>query len=95
MYLRKVDLADNYMRILVHLKDTPSVELLLPKNGTEDEQLVGFHLYLPMGYVDSAPYFCMSMEKIIDITNSAMDGRHTEPPHPSRGTLTHRHKQIV
>ena len=48
------------------------MDLLLPKKRQEDKQLVGFHLSLPMGYVDSVPYCCMSTETIEDIANVPM-----------------------
>ena len=76
VYLEKVDLADAYMRLWVRLEDTPSVAFLLPRKRPTDEQLVGFHLSLHMGYVDSVPYFCMSTETMEDIANTYMDGRH-------------------
>ena len=45
------------MRLWVHLEDTPFVEFLVPRKKHTDDQLVGFHLALPMGYVESAPFF--------------------------------------
>ena len=47
------------MGLWVRMKDFPSVAFIIPKKNPRDQQLVGFHLSLPMGYVDSAPYFCM------------------------------------
>ena len=38
-----------------------------------------FHLYLPIGYADSAPYFFMSTETIADIANALMDVHHMDP----------------
>ena len=50
-FLSKVDLADQYIQILVRINDIPSVYLLTPKDRKEEEQLVGFHLSTPIGYV--------------------------------------------
>ena len=50
--LNKVDLAEAYMRIWVRLEDIPSVAFLVPKATPEEYQLVGFHLSIPMGYVE-------------------------------------------
>ena len=70
------------MRLLVRLEDTPSVAFLVPRKNTTDEQLVGFHLALTMGYVDSPPFFCMSTHKIYDMANeTVVDHRHA-PSHP-------------
>ena len=55
-FLNKVDLADAYMCIWVRLDDIPSVALLVPKATPDEEQLVGFHLSIPMGYVESAAF---------------------------------------
>ena len=48
-FLNKFNLADAYMRIWVRLGDIPLVEFLLPKSTPDEEQLVGFHLSIPMG----------------------------------------------
>ena len=82
VYLGKVDLANAYMKIWVRLEDTPSMGLLIPRKIPTDEQLVGFHLSLPMGYADSAPFLCLATETIMDVANKAMDDRHRSPPHP-------------
>ena len=84
VYLGKVDLADAYMRLWVRLEDTPYVGLLILRKIPTDKQLVGFHLSLPMGYVDSAPFFCLETETITDMANSSMADRHRTPPHPPR-----------
>ena len=42
VYIRKVDLADAYMRLWVHLEDTPVTELLIPRKSPEDPQLAVF-----------------------------------------------------
>ena len=57
VYLRKVDLADAYMRLWVKMEDVPSVAFLIPKKNPSDTQLVEFHISLPMGYVYNTLYF--------------------------------------
>ena len=39
------------MRIWVRLVNIPSVAFLVPKEREVEDQLVGFHLSIPMGYV--------------------------------------------
>ena len=46
-----------------------------PIKKPSDTQLVGFHLSLPMGYVDNAPYFCMTTETVADLANKAISQR--------------------
>ena len=67
VYLGKVDLSDAYMQLWVRLEDTPSVSFLVPRNKPTDKQLVSFHMSLPMGYVDTAPFFYMSTKTIADM----------------------------
>ena len=55
VYLIKVDLSNAYMRLWVRMEDAPSVAFLIPKKNPGNPQLVGFHLSLPMGHVDSVP----------------------------------------
>ena len=93
VYLGKVDLADAYMRLWVRLEDTPSMTFLIPSKTPTDEQLFGFHLYLPMGYVDNTPFFCLSMETIKDMANAAMDECHMDLTHPSKCWPTHQHSK--
>ena len=54
------------MRIWVRLEDIPSVAFLVPKATPDEEQLVGFHLSIPMGYVESAAFFCATTETVKD-----------------------------
>ena len=82
VYLRKVDLADVYMRLWVRMEDVQSVSFLVPKKNTSDLQLVGFQLSLPMGYVDSAPYFFMAIETVFNLSNKSIaqwDGASAHP----------------
>ena len=70
------------MRFWVRIEDVPSISLLLPKKNTSDTQLVGFHLSLPMGYIDSAPYFCMATDTVTDIANETIALREQANKHP-------------
>ena len=69
VYLSKLDLADTYMRLWVRMEDALSVAFLIPKKTSSYTHQVGFHLSLPMGYIDSAPYFCMATETVADLEN--------------------------
>ena len=48
----------------------PLSVLLLPKKRLEDEQLLSFHLYPPMVFLDGVPYFCVVTEMVTDIMNT-------------------------
>ena len=82
--LNKVDLADAYMQIWVRLEDIPSVAFLVPKDTPDEDQLVGFHLSIPMGYVEYAAFFCATTETVKDCALDTLSTRHTAPPyHPT------------
>ena len=59
----------------MRIEDVPSVDFLIHKKNTRDTQLVGYHLLIPMGYIDNAPYFCMAKETIAELTNEAIAQR--------------------
>ena len=80
-FLNKVDLSDAYLHIWVRLEDIPSVAFLVPKATPDEDQLVGFHLSIPMGYVESAAFFCVTTETVKDRALDTLYPRHTVPPH--------------
>ena len=53
-------------------------ELFRPNNKDE---LVGFHHSIPMGYVESAAFFCATTETVKDRALDTLSMRHTAPPH--------------
>ena len=82
VYLSKVDLADTYMSLWVRMEDVPSVDFLIPKNTPSNTQLMRFHLFLPIGYIDSAPYFCMAKETVANLANEAISQKEQTYVHP-------------
>ena len=82
VYLSKVDLADAYMSLWVRIEDFPSVTFLILKKTPRDTQLVGFHLSLSMGYINSDPYFCMATETVANLANKAISQRKQADEHP-------------
>ena len=81
-YLSRVDLLDSYMRLWVRMEVFPSVAFLFPKNTHINSHLVGFCLFLPMEYVDSAPHFCMATETVADLFNKAIAQQDVASTHP-------------
>ena len=82
VYLSKVDLADAYMRFWVRMEDVQSVAFLILKKNTSNIQLVVFHILLPIGYIDSAPYFCMATDTVTDLANKTIALRERADEHP-------------
>ena len=53
VYLGNLDLADAYIWLFFLLKGNLSVVFLIPRKKPVNDQLVGFHLSLPMVYMDA------------------------------------------
>ena len=60
------------MRIWLKMEDVLSVVLFTPKKTPSYQKLVGFHLSITMGYVDSDPYFCIATNTVADLANEAI-----------------------
>ena len=86
VYLSKVELAYDYMRLWVSMEDFPSAALLIPKKSPSNTQLVGFHISLPMGYINSAPCFCVATGTVADLANEAISQRKQAGEHPLKLT---------
>jgi hypothetical protein len=79
VYLMKVDIADGYYRIWVRAEDIPKLGVAIPAL-TGGEPLVAFPMALPMGWVNSPPYFCAASETAADLANEkAMKNVHPLP----------------
>jgi hypothetical protein len=78
VYLCKIDIADGFYRVDLEGASAPTLAVILPYKAGE-EPLVAIPLALPMGWVESPPYFCAVTETIADIANRAI---HTQQaPH--------------
>jgi hypothetical protein len=78
VHLIKVDIADGFYRICLNPADIPKLGVVFPtKPG--DEPMVAFPLRLPMGWVDSPPYFCAATETVADLANARINWH--PPPH--------------
>lgn len=71
VHLSKVDFSGAYMCIWVWSKDLLRLAFIVPPHSAELDPLIGFHLLLPMGYVDSAAHFCCTAKTVADIANTS------------------------
>ena len=62
VYLIKVDLSDGFYRVWLNLRDIPKLALVLPPLTDSTEPLVALPLALPMGWVESPPWFSVVTE---------------------------------
>ena len=80
VYLSKVDLSDGFYRVKLNDSAIAKLAVALPRFPGED-QLIALPLVLPMGWVESPPYFCAVTETVADLVNQWP--AHIQPaPHP-------------
>ena len=84
VYLAKIDIADGFYRVWLNLHDIPKLGVVLPTSPGWP-QLVAFPLALPMGWVESPPYFCVLTETACDLSNNRLRRRSSDEQ--PRGTM--------
>ena len=85
----KVDISDGFYRVWLSVADIPALAVAMPP-GPNGEQLVAFPLVLPMGWVQSPPYFCSVTETIADLANDTLyqwAPRRRQPPARGAGRV--------
>jgi hypothetical protein len=80
VYLGKIDLADGFYRVGLNPSATAKLGVCFPKYSGE-EQMVALPLVLPMGWVESVPYFCAATETAADLANNPTNPHEALPPH--------------
>jgi hypothetical protein len=79
VHLSKIDIADGFYRIWINAEDVPKLGIMFP--GEDGEQLVGFPLVLPMGWMQSPPLFTAATEMVADLANQQLRDRAPCGPH--------------
>jgi hypothetical protein len=79
-YMAKIDLADGFYRLWLAARGIPNLGAVFPTYD-DVEPLVAFPLTLPMGWVESPPYFCTATETVANLANAVSTQRNL-PPHP-------------
>ena len=83
VYLGKVDLADGFYRVGLNESAISQLAVALPRFQGEDP-LIALPLVLPMGWVESPPWFCAATETVADLANN-WPHHVAPPPHPLEG----------
>ena len=80
VHLAKVDLSDGFYRVALNDSAIAKLAVALPQFPGE-ERLLALPLVLPMGWVESPPFFCAVTETVADLANNWP--AHSLPlPHP-------------
>jgi hypothetical protein len=85
--LGKIDISDGFYRIGLQASDIPRLGVILPQTGTQ--LYAAFPLALPMGWVESPPYFTAATETACDLTNQAIAQDWRMPPPHRLESLAH------
>ena len=67
----KIDIADGFYRVWLQWADIPKLRVDLP-TSLGQPPLVAFLLVLPMGWVESPPYFTTLTETACDLANNSL-----------------------
>lgn len=80
--MAKINIADGFYRVWVRVEDIPILGVVLPCSIPGHEPLIAFPLALPMGWVESPPYFSALTETACNLANQLLrtgDRRLWEP----------------
>ncbi len=75
----KCDLSDGFYRIPLAPSAIPLLGVVMPYNPGE-HPLIAFPLALPMGWMNSPPFFIAFTETVADMTNHRLASRGPLPP---------------
>jgi hypothetical protein len=78
VHMAKIDVADGFYRGWVQLDDVPKLGVALPA-PPGSAPLIAFPLALPMGWVESPPYFSVVTETACDLANDMLKSAPTAP----------------
>ena len=79
-YLCKVDISDGFYRVWLNDTDIPKLGVAFP-SLVDGQWLVALPLALPMGWVESPPFFSAATETAADITNARLLRGDRPTPH--------------
>ena len=77
VHLAKIDIADGFYRVWLQTADVPKLGVVLPTSPGQP-YLIAFPLTLPMGWVESPPYFTTLTETACDLANMHLRTRATK-----------------
>mmetsp|Transcript_905 Transcript_905/g.1359 ORF Transcript_905/g.1359 Transcript_905/m.1359 type:complete len:413 (+) Transcript_905:2296-3534(+) len=79
VHMIKVDISDGYYRIPITPSGALNLAVALP--SPRRRPLLAIPTVLPVGWRDSAPYFCMATESVADYTNVQSPAKCPPVPH--------------
>lgn len=86
VYLSKIDIADGFYRVWLQTADIHKLGVVLPTSPGQPP-LIAFPLTLPMGWVESPPYFTTLTETACDLANTRLRTRTAARAHSTAHRL--------
>ena len=80
-HLLKIDLSNGFYRVCLRAEDILTLGVAFPV-GPGKESLIAFPLTLPMGWMESPPYFCSMTKTLVDLINLHTPPSWDPPWHP-------------
>ena len=74
-------LSNAYTNVYICPEDLLQLSFPPPLHPSDHNTLIGFQLYLPMGYVDISPFFCWMIETVSDLSNQILAASVNAVPH--------------
>jgi hypothetical protein len=78
--MAKLHIVDDFYVVWLLPDDIPQIGIVFPQSGDE-EPLIGAPLALPMGWVNSPPYFAATIDTACDIANDKLNAAEFFPAH--------------
>ena len=82
VFMSKIELSGTYVRVWMHPEDLPLLSFVFPSHPEDDDTLIGFHLSLPIVYVDSSLYFLCTIDTVADLSNLIWSAAANTAPYP-------------
>jgi hypothetical protein len=90
VHLSKVDIADGFHRVCIaSIQPTSPSSELSSRLKPGAKPMVAFPTRLPMGWVDSASYFCAATETVADLANARLSSQLESSIAPTRHRRQH------
>jgi hypothetical protein len=79
-YMAKLHIVDGFYRVWILPVDIVKIGIVFPQSG-EEEPSIGFPLALPIGWVNSPPYFTADTETKCRLANDKLNAAASFPAH--------------
>jgi hypothetical protein len=94
VHLAKIDIADGFYRVWLQADDVLKLGVVLPTHP-QGVPLIAFPLALPMGWVESPPYFTALTETVCDLANRSINDSQPDAARRHQRRAAHRLERLA